>query len=165
MPGARVQTSVRLHAPQAAEGTVCGNTLNVALAMVPRVGLDSLRYRVKVMHIDGTFLTAIRKDPVLFSVKLIAEPWDVALDTSGAIAHFAARSARISGPSRDPLTDSPLPPHRSLRADTLLHRIRHRIRYTRSPANLLKSRPINAPYAGNENGPAHPLRRAAFSAW
>ncbi len=61
--------------------------------------MDSLRYWVDVYHIDGfrfdlattlcrgpqgfeqngAFLTAVRQDPVLASVKLIAEPWDVGL--------------------------------------------------------------------------------------
>jgi isoamylase len=77
--------------------TGCGNTLNVAHPMVLRMVLDSLRYWVQVMHVDGFrfdlastlgresqgferdggFLTAIRQDPVLSQVKLIAEPWDI----------------------------------------------------------------------------------------
>ena len=80
--------------------TGCGNTLNIAHPMVLRIVLDSLRYWVEVMHVDGfrfdlastlgreatgferdgTFFTAIRQDPVLSSVKLIAEPWDVGED-------------------------------------------------------------------------------------
>ena len=80
--------------------TGCGNTLNIAHPMVLRMVLDSLRYWVEVMHVDGfrfdlastlgreatgferdgTFFTAIRQDPVLSSVKLIAEPWDVGED-------------------------------------------------------------------------------------
>lgn len=77
--------------------TGCGNTLSVAHPMVLRMVLDSLRYWVQVMHVDGFrfdlastlgreaegfdreggFFDAIRQDPVLASVKLIAEPWDV----------------------------------------------------------------------------------------
>ncbi|MDO9581816.1 MAG: glycogen debranching protein GlgX [Desulfomicrobium sp.] len=77
--------------------TGCGNTLNVAHPMVLRMVLDSLRYWVQVMHVDGfrfdlastlgresagferegAFFTAIRQDPVLAHVKLIAEPWDI----------------------------------------------------------------------------------------
>jgi isoamylase len=65
--------------------------------MVLRMILDSLRYWVEVMHVDGFrfdlatalarephgfdvhggFLDAIRQDPVLSRVKLIAEPWDI----------------------------------------------------------------------------------------
>jgi isoamylase len=77
--------------------TGTGNTLNVAHPMVLRMVLDSLRYWVQAMHVDGfrfdlastlgreslgferdgAFFAAIRQDPVLSSVKLIAEPWDV----------------------------------------------------------------------------------------
>ncbi|WP_116133958.1 glycogen debranching protein GlgX [Tropicimonas sp. IMCC34043] len=77
--------------------TGTGNTVNVAHPMVLRMVLDSLRYWVEVMHVDGfrfdlastlgresmgferdgAFFAAIRQDPVLSSVKLIAEPWDI----------------------------------------------------------------------------------------
>jgi isoamylase len=77
--------------------TGCGNTLNVAHPMVLRMVIDSLRYWVQVMHVDGfrfdlastlgreaegferegAFFAAIRQDPVLSQVKLIAEPWDI----------------------------------------------------------------------------------------
>ncbi|MCU0900810.1 MAG: glycogen debranching protein GlgX [Cypionkella sp.] len=77
--------------------TGCGNTLNVAHPFVLRMILDSLRYWVQVMHVDGfrfdlastlgresagferegAFFAAIRQDPVLSQVKLIAEPWDI----------------------------------------------------------------------------------------
>ncbi len=77
--------------------TGCGNTLNIAHPMVLRMVLDSLRYWVQVCHVDGfrfdlastlgressgferegAFLAALRQDPVLSSVKLIAEPWDI----------------------------------------------------------------------------------------
>jgi len=74
-----------------------GNTLNVAHPMVLKMVMDSLRYWVEVMHVDGFrfdlatalarephgfdanggFLDALRQDPVLAGVKLIAEPWDL----------------------------------------------------------------------------------------
>ncbi|WP_145103894.1 glycogen debranching protein GlgX [Cereibacter sediminicola] len=77
--------------------TGTGNTLNVAHPMVLRMVMDSLRYWVEVMHVDGfrfdlastlgrepqgferggSFFAAIRQDPVLSMVKLIAEPWDI----------------------------------------------------------------------------------------
>ena len=78
--------------------TGCGNTLNVDHPMVLRMIMDSLRYWVEVMHVDGfrfdlcstlgrvgaggfdrgaAFFDAIRQDPVLSRVKLIAEPWDI----------------------------------------------------------------------------------------
>ncbi|RQP04368.1 MAG: glycogen debranching enzyme GlgX [Paracoccus sp. BP8] len=78
--------------------TGTGNTLNVNHPMVLRMVMDSLRYWVEVMHVDGfrfdlcatlgrrvrggfdrsaSFFDAIRQDPVLTRVKLIAEPWDI----------------------------------------------------------------------------------------
>jgi len=77
--------------------TGTGNTLNVDHPMVLRMVMDSLRYWVEVMHVDGfrfdlcstlgrteqgfdrgaAFFDALRQDPVLSEVKLIAEPWDI----------------------------------------------------------------------------------------
>ena len=76
--------------------TGTGNTLNMDHPMVLRMVMDSLRYWVEVMHVDGfrfdlatalgrratgfdpngPFFNAVRQDPVLNRVKLIAEPWD-----------------------------------------------------------------------------------------
>lgn len=75
----------------------CGNTLNVAHPRVLQMVMDSLRYWVETMHVDGfrfdlasavargprgfegsgAFLAALRQDPVLQRAKLIAEPWDL----------------------------------------------------------------------------------------
>lgn len=77
--------------------TGCGNSLNFSNPAVIRLVMDSLRYWVKEMHVDGfrfdlaavlgrkdgffqksaSFFDAISQDPVLNKVKLIAEPWDV----------------------------------------------------------------------------------------
>ncbi len=77
--------------------TGCGNSLDFSQARVVQQTLDSLRYWVQEMHVDGfrfdlaptlartvdgfdpdhPFLVALRADPVLADVKLIAEPWDV----------------------------------------------------------------------------------------
>ena len=77
--------------------TGTGNTLNLTHPMVLRMVMDSLRYWVEVAHVDGFrfdlatvlgretqgfdpnggFFDAIRQDPVLCRVKLIAEPWDI----------------------------------------------------------------------------------------
>jgi isoamylase len=77
--------------------TGCGNTFNVAHPYGLRLVLDSLRWWVEAMGIDGFrfdlattlareahgfdagsgFLDALRQDPLLSQVKLIAEPWDV----------------------------------------------------------------------------------------
>ena len=77
--------------------TGCGNSLNVSHPRVLQLVMDSLRYWVEEMHVDGfrfdlattvareahgydrsgSFLDAVSQDPVLSRVKLIAEPWDV----------------------------------------------------------------------------------------
>ena len=77
--------------------TGCGNTLNVDHPRVLQMVMDSLRYWVSVMGVDGFrfdlatilgrevhgfdkssgFLDTILQDPLLNSVKLIAEPWDI----------------------------------------------------------------------------------------
>jgi isoamylase len=77
--------------------TGCGNSLNVAHPRVLQLIMDSLRYWVLEMHIDGfrfdlasalarelwevdrlgSFFDIIHQDPVLSNVKLIAEPWDL----------------------------------------------------------------------------------------
>ena len=71
----------------------CGNTLNLAHPRVLQLVMDALRYWVEEMHVDGfrfdlataltresAFLAAIRQDPTLQRVKLIAEPWDLGMD-------------------------------------------------------------------------------------
>lgn len=77
--------------------TGCGNTMDISHPFGVRLVLDSLRYWVTVMGVDGFrfdlattlgreahgfdphggFFDAIRQDPVLGEVKLIAEPWDI----------------------------------------------------------------------------------------
>ncbi|MBI5016621.1 MAG: glycogen debranching protein GlgX [Deltaproteobacteria bacterium] len=77
--------------------TGCGNSLDLAHAPVIRLVMDSLRYWVEVMHVDGfrfdlasvlgreegpfrttaSFFDALSQDPVLQRAKLIAEPWDL----------------------------------------------------------------------------------------
>ena len=80
--------------------TGCGNTLDLRHPVVCRMVLDSLRYWVQEYHVDGfrfdlavalgrgrgddfdpdhPFLVALRTDPVLSAVKLIAEPWYVGM--------------------------------------------------------------------------------------
>jgi len=77
--------------------TGCGNTLDIRHPMVRRLILDSLRFWVMEMHVDGfrfdlapvlgrdpqafdagaPFFAEVAEDPVLRRVKLIAEPWDL----------------------------------------------------------------------------------------
>lgn len=80
--------------------TGCGNTLHCSHPRVTQFVLDSLRYWVGEMGVDGfrfdlapvlgrsshgfdpnaAFFTALRQDPLLAGVHLIAEPWDAAYD-------------------------------------------------------------------------------------
>ncbi|MCW2842325.1 MAG: glycogen debranching enzyme GlgX, partial [Nocardioides sp.] len=80
--------------------TGCGNTVDASNPFALRLILDSLRYWVTEMHVDGFrfdllsaltrtdfeidmhchLLTAIGQDPVLRHVKLVAEPWDTSVD-------------------------------------------------------------------------------------
>jgi isoamylase len=77
--------------------TGCGNSLNVSHPRTLQLIMDSLRYWVTEMHVDGfrfdlasalarelwevdrlsSFFDIIQQDPVLSEVKLIAEPWDI----------------------------------------------------------------------------------------
>jgi glycogen debranching enzyme len=77
--------------------TGCGNTLDLSHPRVLQMVADSLRYWVQEMHVDGfrfdlatvlgrtrhgferhaAFFACLAQDPVLASVKLIAEPWDI----------------------------------------------------------------------------------------
>ncbi|MDR3370086.1 glycogen debranching protein GlgX [Rhodoferax sp.] len=75
----------------------CGNTLDIRQPRVLQLVMDSLRYWVSDMHVDGfrfdlatvlgrtdsgfspqaAFFAAVAQDPVLCRVKMIAEPWDI----------------------------------------------------------------------------------------
>lgn len=80
------------------DSTGCGNTIRASHPQTLRLIMDSLRYWVTEMHVDGfrfdltsaltrnsshevdlegAFLTAVTQDPILRNVKLIAEPWDL----------------------------------------------------------------------------------------
>ena len=78
--------------------TGTGNALNLTQPRVLQMVMDSLRRWVEVYHVDGfrfdlastlgrvpefnrqgPFFAAVRQDPVLAEVKLIAEPWDIGL--------------------------------------------------------------------------------------
>lgn len=79
------------------DSTGCGASLNIQNPHVLQLVMDSLRYWVNEMHVDGFrfdlattlarqnnlfsqqsgFMYAVNQDPVLKNVKLIAEPWDV----------------------------------------------------------------------------------------
>jgi len=77
--------------------TGCGNTLDIRHSRTMQLVMDSLRYWVTDMHVDGfrfdlasvlaredvefspfaEFFAVVRQDPVVSRVKLIAEPWDL----------------------------------------------------------------------------------------
>ncbi len=103
--------------------TGCGNTFNCNHPIVHELILDSLRYWVVEMHVDGfrfdlasvfmrdptghpiaspPLLQSISKDPILASVKLIAEPWDAAgLYQVGSFFSQSSRWSEWNGRYRD----------------------------------------------------------------
>ncbi|WP_416351939.1 glycogen debranching protein GlgX [Subtercola sp. RTI3] len=102
--------------------TGTGNSLNVGHPTALGLIMDSLRYWVTEMHIDGfrfdlattltrqggdaelhsAFLTLIQQDPVLAPVKMIAEPWDTA---GYQVGGFPADWAEWNGKFRDDVRD------------------------------------------------------------
>ncbi|MBE7483994.1 MAG: glycogen debranching protein GlgX [Polyangiaceae bacterium] len=98
----------------------CGNSMNLADPAVIRLVMDSLRYWVEVMHVDGfrfdlasvlgreegtfraaaSFFDAISQDPVLSRVKLIAEPWDLG---TYQVGNFPVDWSEWNGRFRDTL--------------------------------------------------------------
>jgi isoamylase len=100
--------------------TGTGNALNLEHPRVLQMVMDSLRYWVEEMRVDGfrfdlattlaraatgyservPFLQAIRQDPVLSRVKLIAEPWDVGLG-GYQVGHFPPGWAEWNDKYRD----------------------------------------------------------------
>lgn len=100
--------------------TGCGNTLNMLHEHVLQLIMDSLRYWVTEMHVDGfrfdlaatlarelhdvnmlgVFFDVIHQDPVISQVKLIAEPWD--LGPGGyLVGNFPVLWAEWNGKYRD----------------------------------------------------------------
>jgi glycogen operon protein len=100
--------------------TGTGNTLNVHHPQVLKLLMDSLRYWVTEMHVDGfrfdlaatlarelhdvsklsAFFDTIHQDPTLADVKLIAEPWDVG-DGGYQVGQFPVLWAEWNGLYRD----------------------------------------------------------------
>jgi glycogen operon protein len=100
--------------------TGTGNTLNVHNPQVLKLIMDSLRYWVTEMHVDGfrfdlaatlarelhevsklsAFFDTIHQDPILADVKLIAEPWDVG-DGGYQVGQFPVLWAEWNGLYRD----------------------------------------------------------------
>ena len=100
--------------------TGTGNTLNMMHPRVLQLIMDSLRYWITEMHVDGfrfdlasalarelyevdqlsSFFTIIRQDPVISQVKLIAEPWDVG-EGGYQVGNFPAGWTEWNGKYRD----------------------------------------------------------------
>jgi glycogen operon protein len=100
--------------------TGTGNTLNMQTPEVLQLMMDSLRYWVQEMHVDGfrfdlasalarelhavdrlsSFFDVIGQDPVISQVKLIAEPWDVG-EGGYQVGNFPPKWAEWNGRYRD----------------------------------------------------------------
>jgi isoamylase len=104
--------------------TGCGNTLDVRLPAVLQMVMDSLRYWVTEMHVDGfrfdlasalarslhdvdklsSFFDTIHQDPIISQVKLIAEPWDIG-DGGYQVGEFPPLWTEWNGKYRDTVRD------------------------------------------------------------
>ncbi|RXF67483.1 glycogen debranching protein GlgX [Arcticibacter tournemirensis] len=104
--------------------TGTGNTLNAQMPDVLRLIMDSLRYWILDMHVDGfrfdlastlarelhevdrlgSFFDIIHQDPTISQVKLIAEPWDIG-EGGYQVGKFPPGWAEWNGKYRDCLRD------------------------------------------------------------
>jgi glycogen operon protein len=104
--------------------TGTGNTLNVRHPHVLQLIMDSLRYWVTEMHVDGfrfdlaatlarefydvdrlaTFFELVQQDPIVSQVKLIAEPWDVG-PGGYQVGNFPPQWTEWNGQFRDTVRD------------------------------------------------------------
>jgi isoamylase len=100
--------------------TGCGNSLNARHPQVLKLVMDSLRYWVTEMHVDGfrfdlastlarethgvdrlgSFFDIIHQDPIISEVKLIAEPWDIG-EGGYQVGNFPTLWAEWNGKYRD----------------------------------------------------------------
>jgi glycogen operon protein len=103
----------------------CGNALNVGDPTCLRLIMDSLRYWVTEMGVDGfrfdlapslarqdgsfsrlaAFFDLVWQDPVIAQVKLIAEPWDVGQGDSYDVGRFPPGWSEWNGRFRDTVRD------------------------------------------------------------
>jgi len=104
--------------------TGTGNSLNVRSPISLQLIMDSLRYWVQEMHVDGfrfdlaatlarefyevdrlaTFFEVVQQDPVVSQVKLIAEPWDIG-PGGYQVGNFPALWTEWNGRFRDTVRD------------------------------------------------------------
>ncbi|HEY2578818.1 MAG TPA: glycogen debranching protein GlgX [Streptosporangiaceae bacterium] len=107
-----------------ADDTGCGNSLNVRHPRALQLIMDSLRYWVQDMHVDGfrfdlapalarergevdrcaALFRMVHQDPVVSQVKLIAEPWDAG-PGGYQLGNFPAPWAEWNGKFRDDVRD------------------------------------------------------------
>ena len=100
--------------------TGCGNTLNMTHPRTLQLIMDSLRYWIQEMHVDGfrfdlasalareladvdrlgSFFDIIHQDPIISRVKLIAEPWDLG-EGGYQVGNFPVLWAEWNGMYRD----------------------------------------------------------------
>ncbi len=100
--------------------TGCGNTLNMMNPRVLQLIMDSLRYWITEMHVDGfrfdlasalarelyevdklgAFFDIIHQDPIISRVKLIAEPWDLG-EGGYMVGNFPVQWSEWNGKYRD----------------------------------------------------------------
>jgi isoamylase len=105
--------------------TGTGNSLNAGNPYTLRMVMDSLRYWLTEMHVDGfrfdlaatlargdgnfdktsSFFELVAQDPVVSSAKLIAEPWDVGQMDSYDLGEFPAQWREWNGKYRDSMRD------------------------------------------------------------
>lgn len=104
--------------------TGTGNTMNTVHPTILRLIMDSLRYWVTEMHVDGfrfdlapvlarefddvdkwgSFFDVLHQDPILSQVKLIAEPWDLGED-GFQVGNFPAGWLEWNAKYRDCMRD------------------------------------------------------------
>ncbi len=105
--------------------TGCGNTLNAGDPVTLRLIMDSLRYWLTEMRVDGfrfdlaptlgrqeggydqrsAFFDLVAQDPVVSEAKLIAEPWDVGQGDSYELGRFPPLWREWNGKYRDTVRD------------------------------------------------------------
>src|SRR5262249_56459057 len=119
--------------------TGCGNALNSGDPLTLQLIMDSLRYWLTEMHVDGfrfdlaptlarqeggfdevsAFFDLVAQDPVVSQAKLIAEPWDVGQMDSYDVGRFPPLWRERDGKERDsmrgllsrhPLSSAPFAP-------------------------------------------------------
>ena len=105
--------------------TGCGNSLNAGDTLTLQLIMDSLRYWVTEMHVDGfrfdlapslarqeggfdqmsAFFDLVAQDPVVSPAKLVAEPWDVGQMDSYDVGRFPPLWREWNGKYRDAMRD------------------------------------------------------------